>query len=98
MADHIVLPVARAEYLAEYARQLASGSAAALRFEHEFVQAVTDIRAWPELWPLVQDDDIYRFRRFKKLPYLLVYRLGGGIAVIVALRHHRQDTGSWKGR
>jgi len=98
MADHIILPVARAEYLAEYARQLASGAAAASRFELEFRQAVADIRAWPEAWPQVQDDDIYRFRRFKKLPFLVIYRLDGDLAVIVAVRHHRQQTGSWKGR
>jgi hypothetical protein len=61
MADHIVLPVARAEYLAEYAQQLAGGPAAASRFEREFVQAVADIRAWPELWPLVQDDTFIAF-------------------------------------
>jgi plasmid stabilization system protein ParE len=98
MADHIVLPVAQAEFLAVHAQQSVGGSAAASRFEYEFVQAVADIRAWPEAWPLVQDDDIYRFRRFKKLPYLVIYRLDGDVAVIVAVRHHRQQTGTWKGR
>src|SRR5438045_2406731 len=98
MADHTVLRVAQAEYLAAYAQQLASGPAAASRFEREFVQAVADIRAWPEAWPRVGDDDIYRFRRFKKLPYLVIYRLDGDLAVIVSVRHHSQQTGSWKGR
>ena len=98
MADQIVLPVAQAEFLAAYAQQSAGGQTAASRFEYEFVQAVADIRAWPEAWPKVDEDDIYRFRRFKKLPYLVIYRLDGDLAVIVAIRHHRQQTGSWKGR
>ena len=98
MTDHTVLPVVQAEFLAVFAQQSAGGPAAASRFQYEFVQAVADIRAWPEAWPLVQDDDVYRFRRFKKLPYLVIYRLDGDVAVIVFVRHHRQQTGSWKGR
>src|SRR5262245_3707370 len=98
MADHVILPVARAEFLAVHAQQSARGSAAASRFEYVFVQAIADIRVWREAWPLVQDDDVYRFRRFKRLPCLVIYRLDGDVAVIVSVRHHRQQAGSWKGR
>jgi plasmid stabilization system protein ParE len=96
MASHVFHPLARAELQGAHTRLLASNPARAARFEQAVDRAVAAIEAMPEAWPLV--DDVYRFYKLKRFPYLVIYRIDGDLAVIAAVGHQAQQPGYWKGR
>lgn len=86
-------PGAAAEYDQAFGWYLARSALAADRFERAIEAAVRHATMHPEASPRV--DDHHRFRRTKRYPYGLVYRITPGGIRVVAVAHHRQLPGFW---
>ena len=69
---------------------------AASRFLAELDQALAEVTAHPERWPVGEGET----RRFlsSRFPFALVYRLDGDHIEIIAVQHGRRRPGYWRDR
>src|SRR5262245_49514517 len=96
MANVSFLPGAQADYQDAYAWYFARSVRAAVNFQIAVDQAVHQISAAPEQWPLL--DDIHRSFILRRYPYSIIYRVVNGNVVIVAVAHARRRPGYWQNR
>jgi plasmid stabilization system protein ParE len=69
---------------------------AAARFAQAVEVAVAEIKNGPQLWPSISRR--LRYRKLRRFPYCLFYRVIGNTAFIVAVAHGRRRLGYWKRR
>jgi plasmid stabilization system protein ParE len=89
-------PEALAEAEAAAAWYAERDRAAARAFVRELQWAKQRVAEATERWPLhIEGTRRLLLRRF---PYAVVYRFSGGVALIVAVAHHRRRPGYWRER
>ncbi len=66
------------------------------RFFAEYRRARGLIEEAPERWAMLGSG--VRRVMLSGFPYSLIYRIEGGMALIVAVKHHRRDPNYWKNR
>lgn len=89
-------PEAEREYLSSLAWYQERSLTAALNFESQFQQAISNIGEAPERWP------IYRFnsRRYllHQFPFFIVYRIFSSEIFVIAVAHGHRRPGYWRTR
>jgi plasmid stabilization system protein ParE len=99
MANVTVIPEAQAELDEAYARYRSHSERVADDFLDEVLDAFRKIADSPELWPIDEDDDRYRFFVLDRHSYVINYRIQDAQTVrVVAVTHSARRRGYWKGR
>ncbi|MBI2435839.1 MAG: type II toxin-antitoxin system RelE/ParE family toxin [Candidatus Hydrogenedentes bacterium] len=65
-------------------------------FYLEVYSAIQRIAEYPEAWP-IQEADVRRCQT-NRFPYGIFYSITEGEILVLAIRHSRRDTESWKHR
>jgi plasmid stabilization system protein ParE len=89
-------PDAVQEYVAAFRWYHERSPGVALRFETNAEQALMFVASHPEAPPLC--DEVHRYRKIRRYPYGLVYRIVGQTVFVVAIAHDRQLPGFWRDR
>lgn len=90
------LPAADVDYAKARLWYFERSERAADRFEEAVEQAVAEIAADPERWPMI--DAKHRFHLLRRFPYSIVYRVENELVIVVAVAHARRRFGYWKNR
>ena len=61
-------------------------------------EALSFVAEAPLASPLWRADRDYRRRRMRRFPYMVVYRIEGGVVLVVAVAHERRTPGYWTER
>lgn len=96
MNNLIVLPIAEREYAEALKWYLDQSVNAAERFDKEFDRALRQVAKNPLWFPYISER--HRYHRFRKFPYLLIYRIDGETITVVSVVHTSRDSGLWENR
>jgi len=89
-------PGARADILAAKEWYGRIDGALASGFQAELERAVERVVAMPNAWPAWRHGT--RRCLLDRFPFSLVYRIGGGTILVVAVAHARREPNYWMGR
>lgn len=96
MADVRFFRAAEVEYWKAFAWYVDQSPRAAEGFQEEVAEALKRIGRSPSQFPAY--DEVHRFYKLHRYPYLLYYRSDVLGVAVVAVAHERRKPGYWKKR
>ena len=96
MADVLFLRLARADFDTAFDWYAERSHNVAIRFADAIRDALERISSEPERFAMI--DGIHRQSRVKRFPFRIIFRHDGEHLIVVAIAHHRRQSGYWRSK
>jgi plasmid stabilization system protein ParE len=96
MADVLFLRLAKADFDTAFDWYAERSHNVAIRFDDAIRDALERIAREPERFAMI--DGIHRQGRVKRFPFRIVFRHDGDHLIVVAVAHHRRQSGYWRSK
>ena len=94
MADVLFLRLAKADFDTAFDWYAERSHDVAIRFADAILDALERIAREPERFAMI--DGFHRQGRVQRFPFRIVFRHDGEHLVVVAIAHHRRQSGYWR--